>query len=279
MLRRAPLTSISGNKTPRKELSLLAKGEISGQAKLGLTPTQIARSLDVPPSTVRSVLGRLQTTPSGVNKSRSGRPLSITPRAARVLLRQLRSEPKITWRQLKTNIGIDLDARTLNATLRAHEISHWLALKRPKLTPEAALLRLKWAKNHKDWTVDQWRKVIWSDEASVARRSGKTPEWVFGTRKQKWDRNKVMELPNGKAFSIMVWGAFWGSERSDLYLLDRDFESKKHGYSAAFYIQILEYNLTGIWEPELVFMQDNAPIHRARKSKLWFQENGIEVME
>ncbi len=26
-------------------------------------------------------------------------------------------------------------------------------------------------------------------------------------------------------------------------------------------------------------MQDNAPIHRARKSKLWFQENGIEVME
>jgi len=28
-----------------------------------------------------------------------------------------------------------------------------------------------------------------------------------------------------------------------------------------------------------VFMQDNAPIHRARKSKLWFQENGIEVME
>ncbi len=155
MLRRAPLTSISGNKTSRKKLSLLAKGEISGQAKLGLTPTQIARSLDVPPSTVRSVLGRLQTTPSGVNKSRSGRPLSITSRAARVLLRQLRSEPKITWRQLKTNTGIDLDARTLNATLRAHGISHWLALRRPKLTPEVALLRLKWAKKHKDWTVDQ----------------------------------------------------------------------------------------------------------------------------
>jgi len=26
-------------------------------------------------------------------------------------------------------------------------------------------------------------------------------------------------------------------------------------------------------------MQDNAPIHRVRKSKLWFQENDIEVME
>jgi len=257
----------------------LTKGKITGQAELGATPTQISRNLNVPRTTINGVLGRLCTAPSGVNKPRSGRPLSITPRAARILLRQLRSEPKITWRQLKTNTGIDLDARTLNATLRAHGISHWLALKRPKLTPEAARLRLRWAKRHENWTVDQWRKVIWSDEASVARGSGKTREWVFGTRKQKWDRDKVMEIPNGKTFSIMVWGAFWGSGRSDLYLLDRDFESKKHGYSAVSYIQILDHNLSGIWEPGLVFMQDNAPIHRARKSKLWFQENGIEVME
>ncbi len=33
------------------------------------------------------------------------------------------------------------------------------------------------------------------------------------------------------------------------------------------------------WKSELVFMQNNAPIHRVRKSKLWFQEMGIEVME
>ena len=155
MLRRTPLTPISGNKTPRKELSLLIKGQISGQAQLGLKSTQIGRNLNVPRTTVQCVLRRLQTTPSGANEPRSGRPISITPRAVRILLRQLRSEPKITWRQLKTNTGIDLDARTLNATLRAHGISHWLALRRSKLTPEVALLRLKWAKKHKDWTVDQ----------------------------------------------------------------------------------------------------------------------------
>jgi len=80
----------------------------------------------------------------------------------------------------------------------------------------------------------------------VARGLGKTREWVFGTPKQKWDRDKVMEIPNGKAFSIIIWGAFWGSGRSDLYLLDRDFESKKHGYLAAFYVQILDHNLAGI---------------------------------
>ena len=77
----------------------------------------------------------------------------------------------------------------------------------------------------------------------------------------------------------MIWGAFWGSGRSDLYLLDRDFEWKKHGYSAAFYIQILNHNLADIWKSELVFMQNNASIHRVRKSKLWFQEMSIELMK
>jgi hypothetical protein len=52
--------------------------------------------------------------------------------------------------------------------------------------------------------VDQWGNVIWSDEASVARGSGKTPEWVFEIPKQKWDRDKVMEIPSGKPFSIMI---------------------------------------------------------------------------
>ncbi len=88
-----------------------------------------------------------------------------------------------------------------------------------------------------------------------------------------------MKIPNEKIFFIMIWEAFWDSERSNFYLLDRDFEFQKHGYSAVFYIQILKYNLAGIWESGLVFMQNNASIHRVRKSKLWFQENGIEVMK
>ena len=80
----------------------------------------------------------------------------------------------------------------------------------------------------------------------MARGSGKAREWVFETLDQKWDRDKVTEMPNEKAFRIMIWGAFWGSGRSDLYLLERDWKSKKHGYSAASYIKILDHNLAGI---------------------------------
>ncbi len=85
--------------------------------------------------------------------------------------------------------------------------------------------------------------------------------------------------PQRKTFRILIWGAFGGSERSNLYLLERDWESKKHGYSAASYVKVLDDNLTGIREPGLVFMQDNALIHSVQTTKLWFQEMSIEVME
>ncbi len=279
MLRRTSLTLISDNKTFRKKLSLLIKDQISGQTQLNLKLTQIEWNLNVSRIIIQCVLRKLQTTFFEVNELRSERLISITLHAVRILLRQLRSKSKIIWRQLKMNIEIDLNARTLNATLRAYEISHWLAFKRSKLTSEAARLQLKWAKTHEDWIMNQWRKVIWSNETFVTRRSDKTSEWVFETRKQKWDRNKVMKIFNKKIFFIMIWEAFWDSERSNLYLLDRDFEFKKHDYLAVFYLQILKYNLTDIWKSELMFMQNNASIHRVRKLKLWFQKNDIEVMK
>ncbi len=78
MLKRVSLTSISDNKTSRKKLSLLIKDEISEQAKLDLTFTQIAWSLNVFSSIIQSVLRRFQTTFFEVNKFKSERLLSIT---------------------------------------------------------------------------------------------------------------------------------------------------------------------------------------------------------
>jgi hypothetical protein len=53
----------------------------------------------------------------------------------------------------------------------------------------------------------------------------------------------------------MVWVMFWGDgERSELYIMDRDFESKKGGYSANSYIEVLDAILPGHYREELYFM-------------------------
>lgn len=63
----------------------------------------------------------------------------------------------------------------------------------------------------------------------------------------------------------MVWAAIWGERVSDLVLLGMDFESKKMGYSSNSYLEVLEDAIPRIWEPGLIFQQDNAPTHKSRK--------------
>lgn len=69
----------------------------------------------------------------------------------------------------------------------------------------------------------------------------------------------------------------WG--RSDIYIMDRDFESKKNGYSARSYIEVLNAMIITLWQAGMTFMQDNAPIHGARKVAAWFRDHNIPTME
>ena len=147
------------------------------------------------------------------------------------------------------------------------------------MRPQNVDARLAWAEKYKYWTYEDWAKVIWSDECSVERGSGKRREWVFRTPAQKWDKAMIQATLKGKDVKVMVWAAFWGGGVSELYPLERDWEAKKMGYSVNSYIDVLDQNLVGFYEPGQIFMQDNAPIHTAMKVRLWFETHGVEVME
>jgi hypothetical protein len=74
----------------------------------------------------------------------------------------------------------------------------------------------------------------------VERGRGKATEWVFRTPAQKWYRDMIQTYDCHKNMKVMVLAVFWDTERTSLYIIDRDFESKKHGYSAASYLEVLE---------------------------------------
>ena len=76
------------------------------------------------------------------------------------------------------------------------------------------------------------------------------------------DKEMVDTYIKSKDASVMVWAFSWGTGRTDLYIIDRDFEGKKSmGYSANSCIEVLDAELAGHYRHSLVFMQDNASIH------------------
>jgi hypothetical protein len=121
---------------------------------------------------------------------------------------------------------------------------------------------------------------MWSDECSVERGKGGEIVWVWGHSSDKWKPSHVETYKKGKGMRVMVSAAFWGDgQRSDLLILERDFESKKQGYSANSYLTLLEDLVVPNYTDDLIFMQDNAPIHTANKVKAWFEERGIRVTD
>ena len=79
----------------------------------------------------------------------------------------------------------------------------------------------------------------------------------------------------------MVWGAFWDLGRMNLYIMDRDFESKKHRYSANSYIEVLDIEVKlvfDIFNPGYLFIQDNTFIYTAYKARNQFSNRGISCI-
>jgi hypothetical protein len=196
------------------------------------------------------------------------------------MLRNLRLVPKAKFEDRRKATNLKMSNSYIKNLARANGLSHWRAKKRPELSEANAAARLLWCRCRAHWDIPRWRTIAWSDECSVERGSGVEQEWVWGTPADKWKPSMVTTYMSGKQMRVMVWAAFWGDgERCPLFILERDFESKKHGYTADSYLQVLENRLLDFYHDELIFMQDNAPIHTANRVREWMEENGINTMD
>ena len=135
-------------------------------------------------------------------------PVRLTAADERHIVRIARREPKLTYRALQEAAGVNVHNRTIGRHLAEYGIKNWRAKKRPKLLEVHAQLRLEFARRHQNWTVAQWRNVIFLDECSLERGSGKETTWVFRTPTQKWDHEMIEEVYKGKDIVQMFWAGF-----------------------------------------------------------------------
>ena len=77
---------------------------------------------------------------------------------------------------------------------------------------------------------------------------------------------------------VIVQGYFQDNSKTNLYIIDYDFESKKYKYSTESYLEVLNIEVELVYEalsPGYTFIQDNASIHTIKKVKKWFADRGI----
>ena len=150
------------------------------------------------------------------------------------------------------------------------------ARKKPMLTDKHKEKRLKFAKDHADWTVSDWSVVLFTDESKFNMFASDGPTYI--RRRKGEDHLPECIVPTVKfnGGSVMMWGGM--SFRGVGLLKQITGTLNKHGYKKilgdyAFpSAHVLGYG-------DDFFMQDDgAPCHRAIEIKDWKEDNEMKCI-
>src|SRR4051812_34372823 len=99
-----------------------------------------------------------------------------------------------------------VSSQTIWRILKKNKFKWVKHIVKPRLIFEIRKKHLEWCLEHEHWTLDDWRKVIWSDETSVVlgHRHGANCAW-----RRTWERydGTVIRRRHKKAAEFMFRGS------------------------------------------------------------------------
>ena len=127
--------------------------------------------MGVPISTCRYTVDNENIRPDGktLPRHKFQKPIVSDDRA---LILSAKMCPTQTYAELQATIVPDISISTIQRRLREVGIKKWIAAKRPLLDHLQAATRLKWAREHQVWMMEQCKTIVWSVECSVDRSDG-----------------------------------------------------------------------------------------------------------
>src|SRR3954470_6979147 len=135
-------------------------------------------------------------------------------------------------------------------------------------------VRMEFAVRHKDWTVDDWHKVVWSDETKINRLGSDGWEWCWKYRGESLSNRICQPTVKHGGGSLMVWGCMTAKGIGYMTKIEGNM-------NADLYCQILRdelmdsldyYNLN---PADVIFQQDNDPKHTSKLAKACTAELGL----
>ena len=111
---------------------------------------------------------------------------TIPERDKRSLIRIVNKNPRAPLIQITKQLPEKISVWTLQRRLKEVGIQKYIAVKKLYLSPVHIQAWLKWAMKQKDWTINDWCKVIFSNESKIEIGCNSRPIWVFGTEVKKY---------------------------------------------------------------------------------------------
>lgn len=259
------------------KLSQKSKDSIKALLLKNKSVRAISKLLSIPKSTVYDYSNDLGLK----TKNRAGRKKLLSTNDVTFAVTQLSSNKAESVEKLSKTLtetkGIKVSRFTLSRELHNAGMRATIKKKKPAISAKNRKERLAFAKSHKDWTVEDWKRVIFSDETKINRFGSDGLRWTWVRDNEPLQPRSVISTVKGGGGSLMIWGCITAGGVG--YLAEIEGIMDQHLYK-----EILEGELADtidwyeIDEEKMIFMQDNDPKHTAKMIKNFLDEQDFSVM-
>ena len=159
----------------------------------GWSAKKIAAEFSLSYSWAKKICRRPKNGDNGERKSGSGRPRKSTPREDRYLVTEaLKTQDssevcptagdlaKVLTERLSTKSS----PTTVQRRLRGRNIKKCAKTKKAFVSAVNRRKRVEFARRPRDWTIEEWKKVLWSNESPYCIRS-QTRQYIWRTPHEK----------------------------------------------------------------------------------------------
>ncbi|KAG1038407.1 hypothetical protein G6F43_012693 [Rhizopus delemar] len=243
------------------------------------TVADISAKLHIHPSTVYRYAKKLKV---NISSSRLGRP-PIVPDATKnyikiqIIRGQLQTAKDVY--RLLLELEFSISYRSAVNVLKSMNFHAKLKKKKPLLTKEHMKRRLAWARKYLNWSVDQWRQVVFSDEVKINI-------WGSDGVKYYWVRPGDVLRPYHLDFTVKHGGGhlfMWGCITANgvgygCQVYDGTMNSEVYQQIlGTTYMETLGYY--GLDKSQVYLQQDNDPKHKSKSTIKWLIENDVQYID
>jgi transposase len=265
--------------TIMKATSSAQRATVASLLKEGYSLRQIQAKTGLGKSTVGRIGKELEL---DKENHPGGRPTKLTPRNKQLIIRQITTgklDTAVQATKFINNILPDpVHPQTIRNVLKEHGYRAASKRKVPLLKKTHRQRRLKWALEHANWTVEDFKRILWTDETKINRIGSDGKVYVWKKRGEAIsDRTTTPTVKHGGGNNLMVWGCMGWNGVGMLIEVQGRMDAEQ-------YCEILEQGVMESFEKlemeegERYFQQDNDPKHTSKKAKKWMEDNDLEVI-